>query len=295
MNTMAKRDRVEGHCLRMLLLCALCATSAQVLCQESPVESDPQAQVTTSQGMSFDVVSIRPSKSDKGIGLNFTPDEFWSTDMSLQIVITYAYNLVGRELRLRSGGKLLPGAPGWMLSDRYNIRPKLSPSDVAALQRLTLDQQEKQKKLMIRSMLADRFKLRVRQETKSGPCYALEVDKNGPKITQAAAPLDPSSREGDILGWPGGARAQSSPLSHLIFFLASELNCPVQDRTGLTGNYAFSLQYSVDQGSADPSSEDALKPSLFTAIREQMGLRLMPVTIPIEGIVIEHVERPSEN
>ena len=98
-----------------------------------------------------------------------------------------------------------------------------------------------------------------------------------------------------MLGGPGFARAQSSPLSHLVSFLAFQLNCPIQDRTDLAGNYAFSLQYSLEQGSDSASSTDVLQPDLFTAIREQLGLRLLPVTIPIPGIVIEHVERPSDN
>jgi bla regulator protein BlaR1 len=246
------------------------------------------------RNMSFDVVSIRQSKSDKGFGAYFTADEYRATYIPLQFFVVYAYNLVGRELQMMSGGKLLPGAPGWMLSDKYNIRAKISPSDQQALQRLSLDQQSDQKRLMIRSMLTDRFKLRVRQEAKPGPCYALVVDKNGPKIKKVAAPSDPTSHEGDAFGGPGFIRAKSAPLSQLVFYLANQLNCPIPDRTGLTGNLAFSMQYSVDQGPGATSSAEAL-PDLFTAISEQLGLRLVPVTIPIPSITIEHVERPSEN
>ena len=247
------------------------------------------------RNMSFDVVSIRQSKSDKGFGAYFTADEYRATDIPVQFFVVYAYNLVGRELKLMSGGKLLPGAPGWMLSDRYDIRAKISPPDQKALQRLSFDQQNDQKRLMIRSMLADRFKLRVREEAKPGPCYALVVDKNGPKIKKVAAPSDPTSHDGDSFGGPGFIRAKSAPLSQLVFYLANQLSCPIPDRTGLTGNYAFSMQYSVDQGSGATSSTDSQQPDLFTAIREQLGLRLIPVTIPIPSIAIEHVERPSDN
>jgi uncharacterized protein (TIGR03435 family) len=166
---------------------------------------------------------------------------------------------------------------------------------VEALQKLAPAQQLDQKKLMVQAMLADRFKLKVRRETKPGPCYALVVDKNGPKITQTRQAADDPTGHGDMFGQRGSMSAHSSNLGPLIYFLSNELGCPVPDGTGLTGFYAFSLQYSVDGGLGDTSSADALKPDLFTAIREQMGLRLMPVTIPIEGIFIEHVERPSEN
>ena len=227
--------------------------------------------------------------------MQFTSDEFWATYAPLQMVVTYAYNLVGREIRLLFGAKLLPGAPGWMTSDKYDIRAKISASDVEALQRLTPAQQLDQKKLMVQAMLADRFKLKVRRETKPGPCYALVVDKDGPKIKQTQLAPDDPTGHGDMFGQRGSLSAHSSSLSPLVYFLSNELSCPVPDRTGLTGYYAFSLQYSVDQGSGDTSSADALRPDLLTAIREQMGLRLIPVTIPIEGIFIEHVERPSEN
>ena len=245
------------------------------------------------RNMSFDVVSIRQSKSDKGIGSYWTADEFRSNDIPLQLTVVYAYKLIGRELTMMRGGKLLPGAPSWMLSDGYEIRAKLSPADMETMQKLTLDQQSDQKRLTIRSMLADRFKLKVREEAKPGPCYALVVDKNGPKIKKVAAPSDPTSHEGDSLGGPGFVRAKSAPLSQLVNYFGFQLNCPVPDRTGLTGNYALNMQYSVDQGSG-AASTDAL-PDMFTAIREQLGLRLIPVTIPIPSVVIEHVERPSQN
>jgi uncharacterized protein (TIGR03435 family) len=245
------------------------------------------------RNFSFDVVSIRQSR--KGFGMTFLADEFRATNVPLQFVIVYGYNLVGRELKMLSGGKLLSGAPGWILSDGYDIRAKISPSDLEALQRLSFDQQSDQKRLMIRSMLADRFKLRVREEAKPGPCYALVADKNGPKIKKVVAPSDPTSHEGDSFGGPGFIRAKSAPLSQLVYYLGSQLNCPIPDRTGLTGNYAFSMQYSVEQGSGATSSTEALQPDLFTALREQLGLRLVPVIIPIPSITIEHVERPSDN
>jgi uncharacterized protein (TIGR03435 family) len=245
------------------------------------------------RNFSFEVVSIR--QSNKGFGMTFLADEFRATNIPLQFVIVYGYNQVGREFKKLSGAKLLPGAPGWILSDGYDIRAKISPSDLEALQKLTFDQQGDQKRLMIRSMLADRFKLIVREEAKPGACYALVVDKNGPKIKKVAAPSDPTSHEGDSFGGPGFIGAKSAPLSQLVFYLTNELNCPIPDRTGLTGNYAFSMQYSADQGSGATSSTDALQPDLFTALREQLGLRLIPVTIPIPSIAIEHVERPSDN
>ena len=293
MSASSQRHQSLSHAvLPVLLFCVVCAVSITVFCQVSPAQPGAVPQVAAPQGASFDVVSIRQNKSGKGIGMNFDPDGFTATNMSLQAVIMFAYKLVDPELMF--GGKLLPGAPSWMSSDKYDIRAKISASDLTALQRLAPGQQFDEKRLMLQSLLADRFKLIVRNESKPRSCFALAVDKNGLKIKEAA-PSDPASHDGDMLARPGSLKAQAAPLSQLIFYLTNQLRCPVQDRTGLTGKYAFSLQHSLDQAPGSPSSTDALEPDLFTAIRDQLGLRLIPVTIPIEGIFIEHVERPSEN
>ena len=113
------------------------------------------------------------------------------------------------------GGKLLPGAPGWVSSDRYDIRAKISSSDLAALQKLQPDQQIDQKRIMLQSMLAQRFKLEVRKDAKPMSCYALVVDKNGPRIKETAS-SNPAVPDGTMLAMPGH-EAHGVPISKLVF------------------------------------------------------------------------------
>lgn len=277
-----------------------------IFCQAVLAQSGNGPQTAASRGMSFDVVSIRKNTSGKGFEMNETPDGFIATDMAIQPVILFAYKL--RDPDLMIGGKLLPGAPGWTNSEKYDIQAKISPSDLAAMQKLSAEKQSDQKRLMLQSMLADRFKLKVRNDAKPMPCYALVVGKNSPRMKEAVS-SDPALPDGKMFAQLGHVEAQGVPMSQLAFALAAPLHCSAQDKTGLKGRYDFSLQYSPDQGlgttygnspaagpqDAAASPANASAPSLFTAIQEQLGLKLTPVTIPIEGIFIERIERPSSN
>ena len=277
--------------LKLLLFAAgWTATAMLALGQRSAVPNGSGAQLVdiVTKAPTFEVVSVRPNKSGKGFALGFTPDGFTATNMPLQPVIVNAYNLRNQELMV--SGQIIPGGPSWINSDRYDIQAKMSDSDIAELQKLSVDQQLAQKRLMLQSMLADRFKLRVHRESKQAPCYALVIGKNGSKM-KGVKSIDPALPDGKLTARPGAVTAQGASLVRLVFVLTGPLHCPVQDKTGLVGKYDFTLQYSPDPGSSPDDSE----PSLFTAVQEQLGLRLIPTTVPVEGIVIDHVEQPSTN
>jgi uncharacterized protein (TIGR03435 family) len=251
----------------------------------------------------FEVVSVRPNKSGKGLELSYAPDGFSLTNLPIQPVIVNAYNL--RDPKLIIGGQLIPGAPRWVNVDPYDIRAKMSDDDLKEVNKLGADQKLAQTRLMLQSMLADRFKLRIHHVMKQAPCYALVVEKGGPKVKEAKS-IEHGFPDGRLFVQPGSADAQGVPLAQLAFALTAPLNCSVQDKTGLTGRYSFTLQYSPDQGSGTmpPRPEggqvgspppDTSGPSLFTAVREQLGLRLIPTTVPVDSIVIDHIERPSPN
>jgi uncharacterized protein (TIGR03435 family) len=149
---------------------------------------------------------------------------------------------------------------------------------------------------MLQTMLADRFKLVVRRETKEVPAYALVPGKGGPKLTRPA-PADKTNF---------GMRRQSEPngqvsnkiigrrteLRDFTFLLLLTTRRPVIDRTGLTGEFNFDLEFAPFD-SVDPAESSA--PSLFTALQEQLGLRLETTKAPLDGLAIESAERPSEN
>ncbi len=168
---------------------------------------------------------------------------------------------------------------------------------------------------MLQALLADRFGLKVRVETQDGPVYFLSIGKNGSKLPPAkpAAALQ-------MVGPDGGGvtgvielerrtvdgtrvKATSVNIPYLTRYLSQLLRRPVLDKTGLTGIYDFTLDFIPDAGASpvsSPTDDNTLPPdpggtSIFTAIQQQLGLKLEPGRGPVETLVIDHVERPSGN
>jgi len=167
---------------------------------------------------------------------------------------------------------------------------------------LSVDEQKNQVMLMLRSLLADRFKLTIRHERKELPVYVLVLAKNGPKFAE-------DNTHPEIAGITARGRAKfevtSGTLSGLVFVLSMQLELggrTVLDQTGLQGHYSFTFQWTPENlaASSGPSADRASSsessgPSLFTALKEQLGLRLESTRAPVDTIVIEHIERPTEN
>lgn len=256
---------------------------------------------------SFEVASIKPNRAgDNMVRLMFAPDGLSGNGLPVRMLIGFAYNMKDFQI---SGG------PGWIDSERYDIEAKMDESTIAALKKLTPEQAIEQRRLMVRSLLVERFKLKVSHSNKELPIYALVVAKNGPKLTKSAdAPSGPGGP-----GAPGGPgprgmmrfqmgelNATGAPISLLVDSLAREVGRTVVDKTGLEGRYDFTLHWNSDRqglsaaGPADANqgpapSSDSSGPSIFTALQEQLGLKLESQKGPVETLVIESVERPSEN
>jgi uncharacterized protein (TIGR03435 family) len=168
---------------------------------------------------------------------------------------------------------LIEGGPKWITSDSYEITAKGSG-------------QHDQLVRMLQTLLADRFKLTVHRETKQRSAYALAVGKNGPK-------LYPSDWGGDsFLGRRGGRgplNGRKASIPQLASTLSNLMGKKVLDQTGLTGAYDFTLEY------APADAVDSSLPSLFTALQEQLGLKLAAITTAVEVLVIDHAEKPSED
>jgi uncharacterized protein (TIGR03435 family) len=149
---------------------------------------------------------------------------------------------------------------------------------------------------MMQSLLADRFKLTVHQETKEMPIYALVVAKNSPKLQPSKA------EETEFGGSRGQFLCQKVPMSMLAGQLRRLLGRPVHDETGLTGEYDFKLEWTPDEPPANAGTAEARTappdrtgPSIFTALQEQLGLRLESRKGVVVVLVVDRVERPSEN
>lgn len=152
---------------------------------------------------------------------------------------------------------------------------------------------------MVQAMLADRFKLKVHRTTSTVPCFALVVAKDGPKNMKKVP--DDAKMKWDWSGRSDLTAKATSVTQLLEIVLSPRIECPISDRTGLTGKYDFRLEWTPESapmtepnGGGAPSS-DPSGSSIFSAVQQQLGLRLQPAKVVMESIVIDHIERPSEN
>jgi bla regulator protein blaR1 len=295
-----------------------------------------QAQNATS-APKFEVASIKPHKSSdrRKNGMYFSmmaqPNDgrFYATGPTLRLLIQLAYDVQDSQI---------VGGPSWINRDRFDIQAKADSSVDAKLRRLSPDQARLAKEHMLQSLLADRFKLTLRRETRNMPIYALVVAKNGPKLQESkvnnAAPRgrgSPGAPGGPMIRVRfGGAEqeitSQAAAMTFLAHVLSPQLGRTVVDKTGLSGRYDFTLKWTPDIGrgqmvagpgpggpapggvgggqsmagmppaaGASDSSSDSSEPSIFTALQQQLGLKLKPEKGPVEVLVIDHVEPPTPN
>jgi uncharacterized protein (TIGR03435 family) len=248
---------------------------------------------------SFEVASITLNKSSTPMTGGHLFEGRWSSTGSIFSAIQLAYGEDGISLSASE----ISGGPDWIKSEVYDFEAKVDDSVVQGeWKKLTFDQKYDQLRLMMRSLLADRFKLKVRRETKELPVYALVVDKNGPKLTEDNSHLELAGYQ--ALG-RGKLEATSAKLNIFAFLLSRQPELGgrrVLDRTGLKANYSFKFQWTPENlaAAAVQSSESAPPPdlsgtSLFSALREQLGLKLESTKAPVDTFVIEHIERPSGN
>jgi uncharacterized protein (TIGR03435 family) len=248
--------------------------------------------------LAFDVVSVRQSKPDSKVRVRTLPDGYSATNLPLKAIISNAYGI--RQ-------DLISGAPGWTESTTYDIEAKEDAPVAAALQKLPSDQRSAQIGLMLQAVLADRFHLKAARVDKELPIYALVIAKGGFRLKDA----DPNNpyvgglkgpdgipKAGIMMTMQGQLIGQGVPISRLATNLSYQLGRSVVDKTGLTGNYDFTLKWTPDQAPAVSSAgteANSSEPSMFTALEEQLGLKLESTKGPVETLVIEHLERPSEN
>ena len=248
--------------------------------------------------MEFDVVSIKPNTSESGmIRVMNKPGIFSATGVTLKALIQQAYGI--RQ-------DLISGGPGWVDSAAYDIEGKIAPSDAEALKAMTNEQRNAATRQMMQHALADRFKLKAHIETKTLPVYELVLSKGGSKLKDA----DPNSTHPNAIKGPDGVAkpgmmrfgrdrldAQGIGINSLTSFLSQRLERTVIDKTGLTGKYDVTLTFKPDDDAPgkDNGTSDSNLPDLFTAVQEQLGLKLVSTKGPVDTLVIDHAEKPAEN
>ncbi|HEX4320430.1 MAG TPA: TIGR03435 family protein [Acidobacteriaceae bacterium] len=254
--------------------------------QASPVE--PPAPVTAPV---FDVAAIHINKSDTSARTHIISSSsngrFTAINASLKSLVQWAFVMPDSRIL---------GGPGWFSSTRFDIEAKADDSVDTQLSALPSSAGKAEKQAMLRALLADRFQLKSHQETRELPVYALVLAKDGPKF-------QPSQVNGTTVnGRPSEISVSGSDdtMALLADELGKRLGRVVTNETGLHGRYELSLKWASDQAVAPQpgdasSSAGALGPSIFTAIREQLGLRLIPKKSPISVLVIDGASMPAEN
>ena len=251
---------------------------------------------------SFDVATIRPSKS-YSLRTVRSASEIRMVDVTARYLIEQAYNIPwtnGSKDRIRGG-------PGWFDSDHYDVDAKIAPEAAVSLQQMPEEQRRKQMNLRLQTLLADRFKLRVHFETRREPVFAIMTGKKGPKLK----PLSSAEGQQDLgifvryNGQAAQMTARGATLGDLANWLTgySEMGGrTVVDQTGLTQQYDFVLNWTRERafsnGEQNGESETPASvggPALFTALQEQLGLKLVNTRGPVEIIIVDSIERPTEN
>ena len=246
----------------------------------------------------FEIISVKPHPANywpTSSHMEFTPDAFIWRNTTAQDLLVYAYNL--RDPKFSRRARLIPGGGKWMFWDWFDVQAKMSEENIAALSKLSPDQRELYKRQLIQSLLADRFKLKVHHVTREGAAWELTIAKGGPKNMQ---------RESDeVEGRPyfadlNHAQFKAVPIANLVELIRILKDSPVFDKTGITGKYDFKLEFARDSetelapGEVLPPTNDS-EPTIVDALHDQLGLKLVPIRIPFDEIVIDHIERPSPN
>lgn len=238
----------------------------------------------TLHGQAFEAASIKKSSPDRaGSGISTYPNRIQVVNSTLKFCVEMAWNVKDFQV---SGG------PGWTGSDRYDI-------DAVAASAFKPGEY----RLMLQTLLADRFGLAIHHETQERSGYALVVTKNGHKLPPPVD--DPSimfsrTPTGDIT-----LKATSASMKQLAGSLSNMLGSTVVDQTGIEGQFDVSMQWTPDPGQqmmtksgapAPPPPPDAIPgPSIFTVLQEKLGLKLEARKVPVDVIVIDRANRPSEN
>jgi uncharacterized protein (TIGR03435 family) len=233
----------------------------------------------------FEVATIKPSKPDaQGKGFQVRARTFATINTTVNDMMTFAYGIHPKQVT---------GGPAWMETEHYDITAKPDGEG---------QPNDKQWKIMVQKLLADRFKLTFHRDKKELSVYAITVAKSGSKMTKNEG--DPNGLPGLFFRGLGVLPARNATMADFAGLLqAVVLDRPVVDQTGLAGRFDFTLTWTPDEfqfaglggRAAPPADNVAAPPDLFTAMQQQLGLKLEATKAPTETLVVDKVEKPTEN
>jgi uncharacterized protein (TIGR03435 family) len=279
---------------RISLLAALLVLQFGLcLSAQTPIVEEPNYTPT----LTFDVATIRPAPPpDANFHLSVSSpphsSRFEATYFPIKALLQIAYGFDAPVV----------GAPDWVADTFYTIQARSDEAADARLARLTDNEVRLEKRNAIRLLLAERLGLKTHLETRNTSIYHLVVDKGGVKM-QMVPPIPPPA-DGEAPPAPRPTDFKAHGSQHGLEFVASDasiraicgslsamVEAPVVDKTGLTGTYNFTLQFGRDWSASDPESW----PSIFTAVQEQLGLKLEAVHESVPNLVVDHITKPTEN
>ena len=292
---------MNSYAYRRGLRCSLLLAAALAGGALGPVAVAQGASASTEKPLAFEVVSIRPDPSAiLGRGrIEVTPDGWHMAGETLMAALLTAYVPTTSDAMMYTVSTLA-GIPDWMQTELYSIDAKVPESDLAAWQNPVT--QPAMLRTMMQAMLADRCKLAVHRGSKEVTVYLLVVGKSGPKL-KVSEPKDPHPGATQLPGGgeflpndgTGTAFFYAAPIRALAVVLSNFAGRPVEDRTGMTGRYDMSFRRPHPGGpSVEPDSTSSPPPSIFE-VAEGFGLKLETAKSPVETLVIDHIEKPSEN
>ena len=254
----------------------------------------------------FEVVSVKPESK-----VNMDPEHWGVTADGLRVNGQLSFLIRSAFGAQFFDDKQIVGEPSWCDAEAYDIVGKVGSDDVSKLHNLNPQQKTKMGEAMLQVVLADRFKMKVHQESREGSIFELVVAKNGPKLKEAGPgdmytnglklPSGNITGAGTMTMSPGRLVGQALSLEDLATLLSGPATGRVVvNKTALTGKYDFTLTWAPDQPASQRNADrgslaDTPGPSIFTAIQEQLGLKLRPAKGPMKVLVVDHIERPSQN
>lgn len=257
---------------------------------QAPIVEEPNYKPT----LTFDIAVIRlapPPDANFHVSVSSPPhsSRFEATNLPIKALVQIAYGFDAPVV----------GAPDWVATTFYDINARSDEAADARLAKLTDNEVRLEKRNAIRVLLADRLGLKTHLETRNSSIYNLAMAKGGVKMKPVPRPPD-----GEAPAVPPPANVQAHGSQHGLEFIGTNANmraisgalssmveAPVVDKTGLLGTYNYTLQFGREWSANDPDSW----PSIFTAVQEQLGLKLEAVHEDVPNLVIDHIAKPSEN
>lgn len=266
--------KLSSRARRLSLILALCAcswsgTRAQTDGTTQPLRKDADP--------NWEVVTVRPSDPDStDIGFRVSGRQIALHRQTVAAMLMAGYGIQKKQIT---------NAPEWVYTKEWDVRGELDAAGVPDIRQI---------RSLVRKLLVSRFKLAEHTEQREMPVYALIVAKGGPKLSKSTADPNGLPDENDRQSAGQSTVVMANvPIDSLVTLLDFRLDRPVIDRTGLPGHYDLKLEYTMDETRVPIEGNRA--PGLFTALQEQLGLKLEPMKAAADVIVVDKVEQPDAN